>query len=674
MRKMPRLAPKIIVNLACLALVVGASDVEAKTIFKKRLGFFENLFGAPRRTPSRSVFGSNPTGEKLTWWEEQNQQPKDNNINLIYGEPDGALTKPKKKISVPPDYTEPEPLPGLGMGTVEYQPPLVNAVFDASFAKLTTATPDAEAIRLALATPGTNIRAVETERKAVLALYKNNGFKPLWTATGHSLLRADVVLKLLANSKVDGLVPQNYMPSTVSTFENVDQALAGDPQKIAKFDIDLTVQTLKYARHLSGGQFEPNRLSLYNDIKTSPVDANAALRVLAYTPYPEAYLAGLAPAHPQYAIFKNQLNKLSTENAAPAVDLVAGGATVKVGKTDDRIPQIRAKLQILGFLTADAAVNSNEDMLDKSLSAGLKAFQKANKVKQTGALDLATVKAFNTDHQADDRQRLVYNLERLRWLPKNLGSRYVIVNQAAFEVNLMESGKSIWNSRVIVGRPLTQTYAFSDTIETVVFNPTWGVPASIIVNEYGPKSRKDPSYLDRNGFKVINANGEVVSSKSINWYTFGQTPNFGVQQPSGDGNALGEVKFLFPNAHDIYMHDTPTRNLFDQTTRAFSHGCVRLQNPRDFAAILTGWGLAEVADTIDAGENLPVNLKQKVPVHLTYFTAWTDSDGKIKFYDDIYGRDTAMAKAFAFGTKSKAPRTTDKIVQNSEILGGLTQN
>jgi L,D-transpeptidase YcbB len=669
---MPRLAPKslvpkIIVSLACLTLFVGPNEADAKTIFKKRLGFFESLFGTNRAPPRGTIYGSNDNGERLTWWEQQRRR-KNNDIRLIYGYPDS------KSITSKRDYAEPEPLPGLGMGIVDYRPPIVSPVFDTTFVKLTAPTPEAESIRLILSNGPTSIRAVDVERKAVLAFYKSNDFKPLWTSAGRVLPRAEALLKILANASVDGLVPKNYLPSTVGTFENVDQIVANDELKIAKFDVDLTVQALKYARQLSGGQFEPNRLSLYNDIKPEPVNANSALRVLAYTPYPESYLASLAPSNPQYAIFKDQLKKLSATDSAPAADLIADGPNVKLDKIDDRMPKVRARLQVLGLLTADEAVNNNEQLLDKALSKGLKAFQKANKIKQTGALDSATVKAFNVDHRDDDRQRLVYNMERLRWLPKNLGSRYVFVNQAAFEVNVMDHGKSAWKSRVIIGLPMNQTVSFSDQVETVVFNPTWGVPASIIVNEFGPKSRKDPGYLDKNGYKVINASGEVVSSRSINWWTFGQAPKFGVQQPSGDGNALGELKFLFPNDHSIYMHDTPTKNLFAKSSRAFSHGCVRVQNPREFAEVLLGWNKDDIAATIRAGEILPVNLKQKTPVHLTYFTAWTDSDGKINYYDDVYGRDAAMAKAFAFGTTAKKPGSTDKIVENSEIIGDLTQN
>ncbi len=662
---MPRLAPKIVASLACFAVLFGSPAAESKTLVKKRVGFFESLFGASTHRQPTIV---NPNGDKINWWEEQQLRRQQSGIDLIYGSPN-----PKKnRQNAIAEFAEPEPLLGLGMGIVAYQPPIVATVFDASFLNLSAATPEAEAIRLVLSDRNNNIRSVDIERKAIIALYKSNDFKPLWTDTGHISARANAILKIFANSASDGLVPTNYLPAGLESFDNADSAIVGDAQKLAKFDVALTAATLKYARQISGGQFDPNRLSLYNDIKPEPVNADSALRVLAFTPYPEAYLGGLTPKNPQYAIFKDQLSKVKVDSAP--IDLVAAGRTVKAGKTDSRIPQIRAKLQTLGVLSADDAVNSNEELLDTAVSTSLKAFQKSNNLKQTGALDAATVKVFNADHRDDERQALIYNMERLRWLPKNLGYRYVLVNQPAFEVNVMQGGKSVWNSRVVVGRPMTQTYAFSDSIETVVFNPTWGVPASIIVNEYGPKSRKDPSYLDRNGFKVINSSGDVVSSEDIDWYGMGQVPNFGVQQPAGDGNALGELKFVFPNVHDIYMHDTPSKNLFAESMRAFSHGCVRVQNPRGFAEALLGWSQTDIAATISTGDSLPVKLKQATPVHLTYFTAWTSEDGKIHYYNDIYGRDAAMAKAFAFGNAPKNLSSTDKIVQTGSISGEMIQN
>ena len=687
---MLRSMPKIVAGFAALSVFVGSADAETFKVYRKRPGFFESLFGSrnppPRndgftnddgnfvfkkarrqaRRPAYDVFGN------LINYKDKQYTNQDGNVEIIYGTDARKKSKPKVIKALATEYAEPEPLPGLGMGDLPYQPQLVAIVFDPKFATRQTDTPEQEAIRLTLADKTTKIRAVASERKALLAYYGATDFKPLWTKEGQVTERAMAILRVLASAEVEGLVASNYLPVGLSGFGNASQDLAGDNLKLAAFDVALSAKILKYARDLSGGQFAPAQLSLYNDIKPTPVDADGALRVLAHTPFIENYLISLAPQQPQYAIFKAALANL--KDGGEVLDQVAGGPRVKVGSTDPRIPSIRAKLQTLGFLTADEAVNANEEMLDKPVAAALKKFQLANKVKQTGSLDEATVGAFNTDHTDDQRQRLIYNMERLRWLPKSMGSRYVFVNQPAFEVNVVEGGKSVWNSRVIVGRPLTQTYSFYDQIETVVFKPSWGVPASIIVNEYGPKSRKDPSYLDRNGFKVTDAEGNVVSSKSINWYTMGQTPTFGVQQPPGDDNALGELKFLFPNANSIYMHDTPNRNLFKESMRAFSHGCVRVQNPREFASVLLRWDEAKIAANIEESDSHSVSLEQKVPVYLTYFTAWPDADGKIMYYNDIYGRDVAMAKALAYNPSARTKSASDKIVESGDVIGGLNQN
>ncbi len=669
----------VLKSVACsvaLMLFASVADAEQAKPYRPR-NFFETLFGVKSsRQPDIYV-----TQDGQVIRPQRNRRPafdvfgniidykdKTKNVESFYGQ------VPKKRKPPKVEYAEPEPLPGLGIGTVVYQPPLVIPVFDPAFAKRQTDNAATEAIRLVLADKSTTIRAVDIERKAVLAFYGASNFNPVWTRDGHVTDRAIAALKILSTANQEGLLAERYLPAVLSNFENVDQVLQDDPLKLAAFDVGLTVKIVKYARELSGGQFDPARLSRYYDIKTSPVAADAALRVLANSPFIESYLAGLAPAKPEYAMFKDALSKLEENKTAPVIDEIASGPRVKVGKSDARIPAVRARLAGLGMITADDAVNSDEDTLDKPLSEGLKKFQLANAIKATGQLDDVTVKSFNTDHTEDERQRLIYNMERLRWLPKSMGNRYVFVNQPAFEVNVMEAGKSVWQSRVIVGRPLTQTYSFYDQIETVVFNPSWGVPASIIVNEYGPKSRKDPGYLDRQGFKIVDSNGNPISSRSVNWWTMGQTPTIGVQQPPGSDNALGELKFLFPNSHDIYMHDTPSRKLFAESMRAFSHGCVRVQNPQEFASVLLGWDAAKVAANVETGDSHSVNLTQKVPVYLTYFTAWPAADGKIQYYSDIYGRDAAMAKALAFGIRAKGQVNPDKIVQTDNISGSLNQN
>ena len=474
------------------------------------------------------------------------------------------------------------------------------------------------------------------------------------------------MLAFAAKTFEDGLEPLAYLPKGLSSFENIAEQLSTDPQELAQFDIAMTAATLKLAREISSGQFEPNRLSRYNDITPERVDVGQVLKVMAWTPFPEAYLNNLMPKHEAYGLMKAELAKLRASRIKPAYEKIAEGKSVKAGDSDPRISVIRDRMQDMGFLSSEEAAVEPElsSKLDADLSAALKKFQKSVKLRQTGVLDVATVKNLNRDTSQRDIQRLVYNMERLRWLPKNLGKRFVFVNQPAFEVRVMDRGNEVWRSNVIVGKPLNQTSAFHDEMETVVFNPSWGVPQSIIVNEYLGKLRRDPSYLDRQGFKVIAPNGRVIPSSSIDWAAYGDRPPFGVQQPPGKGNALGELKFLFPNSHDIYMHDTPTKNLFAEQVRTFSHGCIRVQNPREFAVAILGWDRDKVDEETDSRKSQSIPLPQKIPVHITYFTAWPDSTGKINYFNDIYERDETMEKALAALATAREANSTQKLVQN----------
>ena len=562
-------------SVAAIAVSFAGQGVLADTFSneKKNKGFFESLFGAPKKKKFRKSI--------LPWWRN------DGGVNIIYGNDFGAYGEE--------DYSDPEPIPGKGMGNLTYISPKLVSLSDPSFSKLAAADAQSQAILAELSSQKPITRVAQEERQPILDLYRNAGFKPLWLTGNAPSERAKRVLAYAAKTSEDGMEPLAYLPASLSSFNNIDEQVGIDPQSLAQFDISMTAATLKLARQISGGQFDPNRLSLYNDIKPERVDAAEALRVLAWIPFPEFYLNDLMPKHPSYALMKAELAKLRASNTKPPYEKIAEGKSVKVGNSDPRISVVRDRMQDMGFLSGEKSAIEPElaNTLDEDLSAALKKFQKSVKLRQTGMLDLATVKSLNRDTSQRDIQRLVYNMERLRWLPKNLGNRYVFVNQPAFEVRVMDRGNEVWRSNVIVGKPLNQTSAFHDELETVVFNPSWGVPQSIIVNEYLGKLRRDPSYLDRQGFKVIAPNGKVIPSSSINWAAYGSRPPFGVQQPPGKGNALGELKFLFPNSHDIYMHDTPTKNLFAETTRTFSHGCIRVQNPREFATVLLGWDRAQ---------------------------------------------------------------------------------
>ena len=644
---MSKLAFKLLFGLSVLAL--GAAHAQAE---QKKQNFFDLLFGARQAQPQQTFAPSQPP-----WWQTPN-----------------AANGRKFSITGADDTADPEfQLPGLGMGNMDYLPPVVVPVFDPALASLQAQGPEAETIRNLLADRATPIKAVDAERKAVTAFYKANGFKPFWIETGHLNSKGADVLKVLASASDDGLLAKNYLPEVLPTFADADAAVANDAAKQARLDVGLTVAALHYARHLSGGQFDPNRLSLYNDIKLDPVNADEALKLLSSSEIPASYLESLAPKNPQYAVLKAELSKISSADGAPFVP-IAAGPIIKPGKSDARLVAVRARLETLGYLSKPETPVADAKLLDQDLAIGLMAAQTANKLKPSGAVDKATLNLLNRDESGERREKLISSMERLRWLPKNLGERYVFVNQASYTVNVLDRGQVAWRSKVIVGQPTKQTYSFYDQIQTVVFNPKWGVPASIIINEYGPKMRKDPGYLDRNGFIVIDNNGQEIGTSAVDWWHIGSNPNFGIQQLAGGGNALGELKFLFPNSHDIYMHDTPTKNLFNDPVRAFSHGCVRVQNPREFAQVLLGWNKDQVATGIANQDTHSVQLPQKVPVYLTYFTAWADDAGKIQYFNDIYGRDAAITKAQGYDPAARVKATSGNVLAEGAVAGGLTQN
>ncbi|WP_421694231.1 L,D-transpeptidase family protein [Aestuariivirga sp.] len=594
------------------------ADAQAKA---RRPGFLEQLFGssssAQKKTERRrSLFGSN--------------------------EDEVGVRKASSKSRQPVADADPEGDPGLGMGNLTYVPPKLVPL---SGIKLTGTRPEDQASAAVydqLSGSGPALHVLPAAREALVAQYAAQNYRPFWFTNGKLSERGAAVLKLLAAAGTEGLEPQTYLPGGLSAFDA--PVPADDPAAMARFDIDLTGAALRYARDASGGQFDPALLSRYHDVSPPWVPAAQAVKMLALSPFAAEYLKSLNPTHPAYAAMKSTLAELRAADGKPALNPVADGKIVKKGEADERIPAVRSRLDQLGYDVA-ASEPVDPDLLDAELSVQLRLFQKAAGIKVTGALGPQTVAALNTDGTRRSIDKLLDNMERVRWLPSNLGGRYVFVNQPAYQAQVIRNGKPEWTTRVIVGKPDTQTPVFNDEMEFVVFNPSWGVPPSIIANEYLPKLRRDPAYLDKLGFKVVTQQGKVVPSRSIRWSSYGRKIPYGIQQPPGAKNALGELKFLFPNTHNIYMHDTPFRELFERDVRAFSHGCVRVQNPQEFASVVLGWSPEQIADKVASPESETVRLKQKLPVHIAYFTAWPDETGKIDYFSDIYGRDKALETA-----------------------------
>lgn len=642
----------IVVSLTAL---VGFATLAEPSLARdgQRVSFFDRLFGRFDKPRVRV--------QKRAWWEDK---PLNSPavVRPVKVKPKQVAKKPK----VVPVAIDPEDGENLGLGNLNYVPPKLVSMYLNGFEKLDGEATNVSAIRLILADRTTTLRATADVRKAVLEYYKDSGFKPLWTENGNINARGLAVLDVLSKANLEGLEPLRYKPDVLLSYDGAVAQLDGDGLGLAQFDVGLTIAALTYAMHVSGGAYEPERLSAYHDIKTERVTPDFAIKILTKSPYPAEYLHVLAPTHPTYVAMKAELAKL-VEAKPPEAPVFPDGKRVRIGQKDPRIENLRERLIAANFISVGDA-DAPEDkraVLDKELAKALKRFQEAKGVSQTSNLDSATVKALNGPDLSEVKDKLLSSMERVRWLPKDLGRRHVMVNQASYRVNLIEDSKVIWASNVIVGKPMTQTAVFHDTFETVVFNPTWGVPQSIILKEYLPKLRANPGYLDKIGFKVIKADGKVVSSRSIDWNSVGSNSGIGIMQPAGDGNALGEVKFLFPNKHSIYMHDTPNRELFSQSKRNFSHGCVRVENPREFAEILLGWGRDRVDAAIDGGESTTVKVEQKTQVHLAYFTAWPDESGIMQYYSDAYGRDTTLKNARALMFKLSGGAGGQKLVQNA---------
>lgn len=625
-----------------LAFAVTTGSAQEST-FDRKKNFLENLFGTSpsfkKKQTKKIVWQKKDKKRKTifdTWWQDEDDTGQ---VRIINGGGDGNRIKRVTDI-------DPGDGDGFGMGNLTYVAPKLAALGGLAAPGLKPAGAMEGAIYDALGDANLGIRVLPAEKEAIVKAYEQAGFAPFWVKDGKVTGKARAALKVLAAAADEGLDPAAYLPPVLAGFDAADAIPAADLASLARLDLGLTAAALTYARHASGGRFDPRLLSLYNDISPQPVNPEVAVRVLAWSPFADSYLMGLHPSHPAYAALKAELAALRLQEKPVEEPVVVGeGRRVKLMGKDARIPLLRQRLAQLGVAVPPPDMIGQNDVLDQSLFETLKAFQKASKVKPTGVLDSPTVRALGKQVDIRKPEQVVTNMERLRWLPKALPGRYVFVNQAAFKVEVFDGGKEIWESRVIVGKPSTQTSVFNDEIETVVFNPSWGVPPSIMANEYLPKLRADPGYLDQLGFIVTNSKGQRVPSSSVDWWAYGTSQPYSVQQPPGAKNALGELKFLFPNKHDIYMHDTPSRNLFDEDVRAFSYGCVRVQNPREFAQILLGWERPRIDKNTDSKKSQTVKLQRKVPVYLTYFTAWPDETGKIQYFNDIYERDKTMAKA-----------------------------
>lgn len=504
-----------------------------------------------------------------------------------------------------------------------------------------------------------SVRATDEVAKTVEAYYGDPNKPLIWTDEQGISERGRAMLTALAAADTVGLSPDDYlvpMPAEVA-----DPA---DPEKrqreLMAFELALSAKALTYVQDTVRGRIDPNKISGYYDFKRKGVNIARVLDLLRMSPDVAAYLRNRDPKTPQFVALRDELARLKAEDAQAATKpiTIAPGTLLKPGQSNPEVAQVIGALKqvasepILTQHAATLAAYAGTPEYTPELVAVVETFQKEKGLKPDGVVGPATIRALTGHSNAEKIAKLEVAMEAIRWLPSDFGQRYVFINQPSFRATYVNDGKEQLSMRVVVGSKANQTYFFQDQIETVEFNPYWGVPKSIIVNEMLPKLRADPSYLDRLGYEV-SYDGRKVASSQIDWNV---THSVDVRQPPGGDNALGELKILFPNEHAIYMHDTPSKSYFNRDMRALSHGCVRLAEPRVMAAAVMGTTVEEIGKQIASGQNRAVQVPQKIPVYVSYFTAWPNKDGVVEYFDDVYGRDDHTAKAFKATTDARAPR------------------
>ncbi len=469
--------------------------------------------------------------------------------------------------------------------------------------------------------------------------YETQAYSPIWVTSGGVSKAALGLLIVIQRAGEDGLNPADYKSGIPEPMSQVRSY-----RDLAHLEILLSNAFVNLARDIYSGRTTP-AISSRDIVIARKQEAAQAWLDAARLIGPDKVIRSLMPQHRQYAQLRSMLagyRLLADRGGWPQVP---DGETLKPDMVDPRVSAVRSNIQARGYDAIDGG--EDPDLYDRDLQFAIEHFQKRHGLDVDGAIGPATLAALNMT--AEDRvQQIIVNLERWRWLPDDLGNRYVLVNQAQFFLEVIDSGQVVDTRRVIVGKPYHKSPMFSDLIKYTEFNPTWTVPQSIARSEFLPKLRRDPGYLSRNDY-VLQGNSGRIDPYAVDWLSVPSRPfPYRIVQQPGDKNALGQVKFMFPNKFSVYLHDTPSRNLFSRTGRAFSHGCIRVDKPLDFAEVLLrhdqGIDRTQIDSIVGSRKLTRVNLQTPVPVHLTYFTAWIDENGVPQFYNDIYDRDTIVSK------------------------------
>ena len=492
--------------------------------------------------------------------------------------------------------------------------------------------PVAEKLRDVMASKAARYFERKAERAAVEKFYTARDFAPIWTQGGKLTDSGRGVVARLKDAASDGLNPTDYPVP--------DFTAATTPDALADADLKLTASMLDYARHAQSGRMHWSQVSGDIQYPEHPIDPNEVLANVTSAKDASLALDSYNPPQKLYQALKRKLAELRGQGDGPVIEIADGPALKYApprGKNqsaveveDDRVPQLRAKLHI--------TENTDDRRYDAKVAEAVRKFQASVDLKPTGVLDERTVRAINSPKRDRQIDTVIVNMERWRWLPRDLGApsigdAYVILNIPDYTLKVMQNGAQVWTTRVVTGQPgIHATPLLTETMKFITVNPTWNVPPSIIYNEYLPALQQDPTVLERMGLRLEhNRDGSIH-----------------ISQPPGERNALGRIRFNFPNKFLVYQHDTPDKNLFAREDRAFSHGCMRVQYPDQYASVLlnitdpNAHYTPEKIRSMYGSSEIDLKFPTPIPVNITYQTAFVDDEGNLQFRKDVYGRDATM--------------------------------
>jgi len=498
--------------------------------------------------------------------------------------------------------------------------------------------------------------APEPSLSAIGRFYRMVGYRNVWIDANGLRAQGEILLEAMESASTNGLEKDAYwLPPQQNLWNDATATDGGiDPVSLApsvQMDMVLTAAMLRYASHLHRGRVAPQALDRIwiTDQPRSSRDLTAELAAAVNADRLVEYLDSLTPRQPAYGRLKKALQHYEQIRSRGGWTRLAAGPSLRRGDEEERIPQLRSRLILTGDL--QDAPPENSAAFDPALEAAVLRFQYRHGLVPDGVVGKRTLAELNIPVEDRIRQ-LQLNMERWRWYPDSFGERYVWVNIPAFALTVMEQDWTVQRMRAIVGRTERQTPSLSGRMTYLEFNPYWNVPGKIAREDLLPKIMNDPAYLIRQGFKVFDSwkrDATALNPEGIAWDRVSEDDfPFRLRQEPSALNALGQVKFMFPNKQSVYIHDTPGKSLFQRNRRDFSSGCVRVESPLVLAQyLLRGkrWDQARLEDTLHSGKHKTVVLKDPIPVHLVYFTAWVDELGKVNFRKDVYGRDGELGQA-----------------------------